>query len=146
MLFFAYFRGGHAMKGARDCEAESALDKLTIRRPDDWHLHLRDGDMLKAVLPDTARHFGRAIVMPNLVPPVVSTADGIAYRERIMAALPDAMNFTPLMVSYLTEGTDKDDLARGFEEGVFTAVKLYPAGATTNSHLACVILIRSCLC
>ena len=121
------------MKGARDLEAESALDKLTIRRPDDWHLHLRDGDMLKAVLPDTARHFGRAIVMPNLVPPVVSMADGIAYRERIMAALPDAMNFTPLMVSYLTEGTDKDDLARGFEEGVFTAVKLYPAGATTNS-------------
>ena len=106
---------------------------LSIRRPDDWHLHLRDGAMLNAVLPDTARHFGRAIVMPNLVPPVVTTADAVAYQSRIMAALPDEMTFTPLMVAYLTETTDPDDLAQGFQDGVLTAVKLYPAGATTNS-------------
>ena len=106
---------------------------LTIKRPDDWHLHLRDGDMLAAVLPDTARHFGRAIIMPNLVPPVVSTADVMAYQKRIMAALPNGMVFTPLMTAYLTESTDPDDLAKGFQDGVITAVKLYPAGATTNS-------------
>lgn len=110
-----------------------AATSLTIRRPDDWHLHLRDGAMLNAVLPDTARHFGRAIIMPNLVPPVVTTEDAAAYQSRIMTALPDGMNFTPLMVSYLTESTDADDLAQGFQDGIFTAVKLYPAGATTNS-------------
>ena len=110
-----------------------SMQRLTIKRPDDWHLHLRDGEMLKAVLPDTARHFGRAIIMPNLVPPVVTTADAAAYQSRIMAALPEGMNFTPLMVSYLTESTDADDLAQGFKDGVFTAVKMYPAGATTNS-------------
>ena len=109
------------------------MRSLTIKRPDDWHLHLRDGDMLKAVLPDTARHFGRAIIMPNLVPPVVTTEDAEAYRTLIMAALPERMRFTPLMVAYLTEGTDANDLAQGFEAGVLTAVKLYPAGATTNS-------------
>lgn len=109
-------------------------DDLIITRPDDWHLHLRDGEMLKAVLPETARHFGRAIVMPNLVPPVVTTADVAAYRKRIDAAMPLAgPGFTPLMVAYLTESTDAGDLARGFAEGVITAVKLYPAGATTNS-------------
>ena len=107
---------------------------LTLRRPDDWHLHLRDGDMLRAVLPETARHFGRAIVMPNLVPPVVSGDDARAYRDRILAALPDGMAFQPLMTLYLTEGTDPDDVARAAAEGLVTAVKLYPAGATTNSH------------
>jgi len=106
---------------------------LTIRRPDDWHLHLRDGSMLRAVLPETARHFARAIVMPNLVPPVVTGADAAAYRDRIMAALPDGMSFTPLMTLYLTEETDPEDVAQAAKEGLVTAVKLYPAGATTNS-------------
>jgi dihydroorotase len=106
---------------------------LTIRRPDDWHVHLRDGEMLRAVLPHTARQFARAIVMPNLSPPVADTAAAIAYRERIVAALPEGADFTPLMTAYLTDGTDPADVARGFEEGVFTAAKLYPANATTNS-------------
>lgn len=106
---------------------------LTIRRPDDWHVHLRDGDILKGVLPYTARQFARAIVMPNLSPPVIRAADGAAYRDRIMAALPAGMDFTPLMTAYLTNGTDADDLAAGFTDGIFTAAKLYPAHATTNS-------------
>jgi dihydroorotase len=108
-------------------------ERLTIRKPDDWHLHVRDGAMMKAALPFTARHFGRAILMPNLIPPVVTTADGIAYRERAMAALPEGSTFKPLITCYLTDTTDPDDVQRGFEEGVFTAVKLYPANATTNS-------------
>ncbi|MEQ8367708.1 MAG: dihydroorotase [Roseicyclus sp.] len=107
--------------------------RLTLRRPDDWHLHLRDGAMLKAVLPETARHFGRAIIMPNLVPPVVTTRDAAAYRERIMSALPGDMAFEPLMTLYLTETTDPADVAAGFADGLIHAVKLYPAGATTNS-------------
>ncbi|GKY87790.1 dihydroorotase [Sinisalibacter aestuarii] len=106
---------------------------LTIRRPDDWHLHLRDGAMLAAVLPETARHFARAIIMPNLVPPVVTGADAAAYRSRIMAALPAGMTFTPLMTLYLTEDTDAADVAAAAASGLITAVKLYPAGATTNS-------------
>lgn len=106
---------------------------LTIRRPDDWHLHLRDGAMLKAVLPETARHFGRAIVMPNLVPPVVTGDEASAYRERIMAALPGDMTFEPLMTLYLTEQTDAEDVRRAAASGLVKAVKLYPAGATTNS-------------
>jgi dihydroorotase len=108
-------------------------DRLTIRKPDDWHLHVRDQEMLKAVLPFTAQHFGRAILMPNLVPPVRTTADAIAYRERVMAALPPGSTFKPLMTCYLTDETDPDDVERGFREGVFTGVKLYPAHATTNS-------------
>lgn len=110
------------------------MNRLTIRRPDDWHLHLRDGDMLKGVLPHTSAHFARAIIMPNLVPPVVTTADAKAYRERIMAALPAGHSFQPLMTLYLTEGTNPDDVEEGAKSGVVTAVKLYPAGATTNSH------------
>ena len=106
---------------------------LTLRRPDDWHLHLRDGAMLAAVLPESARHFARALVMPNLVPPVVTGADARAYRDRILAALPEGMDFTPLMTLYLTEETDPADVARAHEEGLVAAVKLYPAGATTNS-------------
>ncbi|RXV64309.1 dihydroorotase [Roseovarius sp. A46] len=106
---------------------------LTIRRPDDWHLHLRDGAMLAAVLPESARHFARAIIMPNLVPPVVTGVQARAYRDRIMAALPEGMDFTPLMTLYLTEETDPDDVAAAHAEGLITAVKLYPAGATTNS-------------
>ena len=108
--------------------------RITLRRPDDWHLHLRDGAMLEGVLPETARHFGRAIVMPNLVPPVVTGDDARAYRDRILACLPSGMDFTPLMTLYLTEATDPHDLARAHAEGVVTAVKLYPAGATTNSQ------------
>ncbi|MBP2312176.1 dihydroorotase [Azospirillum soli] len=108
-------------------------ERLVLRRPDDWHVHLRDGAMLKAVLPFTARQFGRAIVMPNLKPPVATTADAVAYRERILAAVPAGVSFTPLMTAYLTDGTDPDDLAQGFEDGVFAAAKLYPANATTNS-------------
>ena len=108
-------------------------DTLTIRTPDDWHLHLRDGAMLRAVAPETARHFARAIIMPNLVPPVVTGADAAAYRDRILAALPEGSNFEPLMTLYLTEDTDPDDLARAHESGLITSVKLYPAGATTNS-------------
>lgn len=108
-------------------------DTITIRTPDDWHLHLRDGDMLRAVAPETARHFARAIIMPNLVPPVVTGTDAVEYRDRILAALPEGSTFTPLMTLYLTEDTDPDDLAKAHADGLITAVKLYPAGATTNS-------------
>jgi dihydroorotase len=106
---------------------------LTLRRPDDWHLHLRDGAMMAAVLPHTARHFGRAIIMPNLVPPVVRSADAAAYRDRILAALPEGMFLEPLMTLYLTEDTDPEDVAAAQASGLIKAVKLYPAGATTNS-------------
>lgn len=114
--------------------ADKNITELTIRRPDDWHLHLRDGAMLKAVLPETSRHFGRAIIMPNLVPPVVTGAQAVAYRDRIMAALPPGDTFTPLMTLYLTEDTDPEDVAAAHAAGIATAVKLYPAGATTNSQ------------
>jgi dihydroorotase len=108
--------------------------QITLRRPDDWHLHLRDGAMLRAVLPESARHFARAIVMPNLVPPVVTLADAERYRDRILAARPQGMAFEPLMTLYLTEGTNPDDVARAHASGLVKAVKLYPAGATTNSQ------------
>src|SRR6056297_1981478 len=108
-------------------------ETLTMRRPDDWHLHLREGAMLAGVLPETARHFARAIIMPNLVPPVVTGDDARAYRDRILAALPGDMAFEPLMTLYLTETTDPADVAAAHAEGLVTAVKLYPAGATTNS-------------
>ena len=109
------------------------MTQITIRRPDDWHLHLRDGAMLAAVIDDTTRHFGRAIIMPNLVPPVVTGADAAAYRDRIMACVNPAHNFTPLMTLYLTETTQPDDVAAAAKAGLIHAVKLYPAGATTNS-------------
>jgi dihydroorotase len=108
-------------------------ETLTLRRPDDWHVHLRDGAMLKAVLPFTAKAFARAIVMPNLTPPVTGLAAAKAYRRRILKALPRGMDFTPLMTCYLTDRTNPDAVAQGFEQGVFTAAKLYPAHATTNS-------------
>lgn len=108
-------------------------ETLTLRRPDDWHLHLRDRAILRAVLPETARHFARAIIMPNLVPPVVTGAEAASYRDRILAALPDGAAFTPLMTLYLTEDTDPGDVRDAAREGIITAVKLYPAGATTNS-------------
>jgi dihydroorotase len=106
---------------------------LTLAQPDDWHLHLRDGAMLDAVLPFTVRRFGRAIVMPNLDPPVVDAAAAQAYRGRILAALPEGSAFQPLMTCYLTDRTAAADLAAGFADGVFAAAKLYPAGATTHS-------------
>ncbi|MEO7246965.1 MAG: dihydroorotase [Novosphingobium sp.] len=106
---------------------------LTIRRPDDWHVHLRDGVVLAGVVGWTARQFARAIVMPNLSTPVTTTADAAAYRARIMAALPHGADFTPLMTCYLTDASDPDELARGYSEGVFTAAKLYPAHATTGA-------------
>jgi dihydroorotase len=107
--------------------------RLTIRRPDDWHVHLRDGAMLKTVAPYTARQFARAIVMPNLVPPVTTVAAAGAYRDRIRAAVPAEAGFTPLMTCYLTDEADPEALAEGFERGVWVAAKLYPAHATTNS-------------
>ena len=106
-------------------------DTITIRQPDDWHLHLRDGAMLDRVAPYTARQFARAIIMPNLTPPITSVEQAAAYRERIVAAT--GPGFTPLMTAYLTDSTDPDELARGHAEGVWIAAKLYPAGATTNS-------------
>ncbi|WOE76202.1 dihydroorotase [Alterisphingorhabdus coralli] len=108
-------------------------ETLTITRPDDWHVHLRDGEMLQAVARYTARQFTRAIVMPNLTPPVTTSAMAAAYRERILAALDEGQDFTPLMTCYLTDNADPDDMAHGFEAGIYTAAKLYPAGATTNS-------------
>jgi len=109
------------------------VTELTLTRPDDWHLHLRDGAGLAAVLPHTAERFARAIVMPNLRPPVTSTAQAVAYRERILAALPAGSRFTPLMTLYLTDNTTAEDIMAAKESGVVYAVKLYPAGATTNS-------------
>jgi dihydroorotase len=109
------------------------VNRLTITRPDDWHLHLRDGEVLQTVLPDSARRFARAIVMPNLKPPVVSTADALAYRERILAALPQGMAFEPLMTLYLTEATLPEEIVRACDSGLVQAVKYYPAGATTNA-------------
>ena len=108
-------------------------DSLTIRRPDDWHVHLRDGAILPGVVAHTARQFARAIVMPNLSPPVTTAEAGRAYRDRILAAVPDGMAFEPLITCYLTDTLEPDEIARGFNEGVFTAAKLYPAHATTGS-------------
>ena len=107
-------------------------DRIVIRRPDDWHLHVRDGAMLASVLPHSAKQFARAIVMPNLVPPVTTPQMAVAYRERIKAQLKGA-DFTPLMTCYLTDATNPDEIAQGHRAGVFTAAKLYPAHATTNS-------------
>ena len=107
--------------------------ELTLTRPDDWHLHVRDGDALDTVVPHTARQFGRAIIMPNLQPPVTTTEQAIAYRERILAAVPDGIHFTPLMTLYLTNQTTADDIIAAKASKLIQAVKLYPAGATTHS-------------
>ncbi|MGB5901290.1 MAG: dihydroorotase [Xanthobacteraceae bacterium] len=107
---------------------------ITIRRPDDWHVHLRDGTMLNAVLPFTAAQFARGIIMPNLVPPVTTVEAASAYRDRILAARPEGSDFQPLMTCYLTDMTSPDEIERGHAEGVWVAAKLYPAGATTNAH------------
>lgn len=110
-----------------------SIDSLTIPRPDDWHLHLRDGAMMESVVPYTARQFARAIVMPNLSPPVTSIDAAAAYRERILRSVPGEISFTPLMTAYLTDDIDADEIIAGHAQGVFTAAKLYPANATTGS-------------
>jgi|SRR5579862_193513 len=115
-------------------KAVSAVASITIRRPDDWHVHLRDGPMLEAVLPFTTAQFARAIIMPNLVPPVTTAAAAAAYRNRILAARPPGSDFQPLMTCYLTDTTSPDEIEKGHADGVWVAAKLYPAGATTNAH------------
>jgi dihydroorotase len=115
-------------------KADSTNASITIRRPDDWHVHLRDGAMLQAVLPFTAAQFARGIIMPNLVPPVTTVAAAAAYRDRILAARPLGSDFQPLMTCYLTDTTSPDEIEKGHAEGVWVAAKLYPAGATTNAH------------
>jgi dihydroorotase len=122
----------------------TAMNQLTLTRPDDWHLHFRDGDILRDVVPHTARQFARAIVMPNLKPPVTTTEMAGAYRQRILAAVPEGTNFEPLMVLYLTDNTTPDEIRRAAESGFVHGVKLYPAGATTNSD-AGVTDIRRCM-
>ncbi len=121
------------MARLNDLQEITMTQSLTIIRPDDWHLHLRDGASLAAVLPHTARQFARAIIMPNLKPPVTTTEQALAYRDRILAALPEGMKFEPLMTLYLTDNTHPDEIRRAKDSGVIHAVKLYPAGATTNS-------------
>jgi dihydroorotase len=111
----------------------SSMNSITLTRPDDWHVHLRDGAVLADVVPHTARQFGRAIVMPNLKPPVTTTAMAAAYRDRILAALPSGMRFEPLMTLYLTDNTSAEEIRRAAGSDFVKAVKLYPAGATTNS-------------
>ncbi|KAK9685023.1 hypothetical protein RND81_10G250300 [Saponaria officinalis] len=119
--------------------------ELTLTRPDDWHLHLRDGDLLAAVAPYSAKHFRRAIIMPNLRPPVSTTAAAVAYRESIMKAVPNGSDFNPLMTLYLTDKMDPDEIKLARESGVVHAVKLYPAGATTNSQDGVTDLFGKCL-
>jgi len=124
------------------------ISTLTITRPDDWHLHLRDGEALEAVVGHSARQFARAIVMPNLKPPVTTTEQALAYRERILAALrkggAQASSFTPLMTLYLTDNTDPEEILRACDSGAVHAVKLYPAGATTNSDAGVTDLLGRC--
>ncbi len=119
------------------------METLTITRPDDWHLHLRDGAEMQSVLPDTARQFARAIVMPNLRPPVTTTAQALAYRERILKALPGGMKFEPLMTLYLTDNTIASEIKKAKVSSIVHAVKLYPAGATTNSDAGVTDLRRT---
>jgi len=120
------------------------MQRLALTRPDDWHLHLRDGEALRAVVPDTAKRFARAIVMPNLEPPIVDTALALSYRERILGALPPSARFTPLMTLYLTDKTSPKEVQRARDSSAVFAVKYYPAGATTNSERG-VTDIRNCL-
>src|SRR5580700_6650217 len=115
-------------------KTDAGAVSITIRRPDDWHVHLRDGAMLKAVLPFTAAQFARGIIMPNLVPPVTTVAAAAAYRDRILTARPLGSDFQPLMTCYLTDTTSPDEIEKGHAKGVWIAAKLYPAGATTNAH------------
>lgn len=119
--------------------------ELTITQPDDWHLHLRDGSLLEAVLPHSAKHFGRAIVMPNLKPPITTTAAAVSYQESILKAIPKDSNFTPLMTLYLTDITTPDEIKLAKKSGLVYGVKLYPAGATTNSQYGVTDLFGNCL-
>lgn len=121
------------------------MEELKITKPDDWHLHLRDGDLLRAVVSHSATHFGRAIVMPNLKPPVTTTAAAVAYRESILTALPPGSDFTPLMTLYLTDNTSPEEIEKARKSGVVYAVKLYPAGATTNSQDGVTDIFGKCL-
>ncbi len=109
------------------------MEKIEIIKPDDWHVHFRDGEVLKAVVPETTRHFARAIIMPNLVPPILKGIDAVKYKKRIQNAIPKNDRFLPLMTIYLTENTNKEDLSEAYMSGKVFAAKLYPAGATTNS-------------
>ena len=109
------------------------MKTIEITKPDDWHVHFRDGQILKAVVPETSRHFKRAIVMPNLIPPILTGLDALEYKKRIIAATPNSDAFTPLMTLYLTEETNKNDLEKAYKENLVFGAKLYPAGATTNS-------------
>ena len=110
------------------------MEEIEIIKPDDWHVHFRDNEILKAVVPETTRHFARSIVMPNLVPPILNAKQAIEYKKRIEKVIPTTDNFEPLMTIYLTEETNKNELKSAYENGAVFAVKLYPAGATTNSH------------
>src|SRR5215831_7088440 len=123
-----------SVTGLFDHATTKRVDSITIRRPDDFHVHLRDGAMLEAVLPFTAAQFARGVIMPNLVPPVTSVAMAAAYRKRILSVRPEGSDFLPLMTCYLTDATAPDEIERGFRDGVWVAAKLYPAGATTNAH------------
>jgi dihydroorotase len=109
------------------------MEEIEIIKPDDWHVHFRDNDILKAVVPETTRHFARAIVMPNLTPPILNGTQAMEYKERIKKTIPKNHNFEPLMTIYLTENTNNSDLRKSYQEGLVFAAKLYPAGATTNS-------------
>ena len=109
------------------------MEEIEIIKPDDWHVHFRDNEILKVVVPETTRHFARSIVMPNLIPPILNAKQAIEYKKRIEKAIPSTDDFEPLMTIYLTEETNKDDIKSGYKNGAIFAVKLYPAGATTNS-------------
>src|ERR1700712_49623 len=139
MFYWLLTAGARAMNidtlfNASAAARGKAVDGITIRRPDDWHVHLRDGEMLRTVLPFTAGQFARGIVMPNLVPPVTTVAAADAYRARILAARLAGNDFQPLMTCYLTDDTSADEIEKGHSQGTWIAAKLYPAGATTNSH------------
>lgn len=127
---------------AAPARVQEPVQSLSIRRPDDWHVHLRDGPMLRAVLPFTAAQFARGIIMPNLIPPVTTAAAAGEYRERILAARPPGADFVPLMTCYLTDTTSPDEIEAGHREGVWVAAKLYPAGATTNAHHGVTDILR----
>nr|CAD1833993.1 unnamed protein product [Ananas comosus var. bracteatus] len=132
-------------RAARAIARSSKMEELAMTKPDDWHLHLRDGDLLQAVLPHSAKHFGRAIVMPNLKPPITTTTMAVAYRESILKVLPPGSGFDPLMTLYLTDNTSAEEIKLARMSGVVFAVKLYPAGATTNSQDGVTDIFGKCL-
>ncbi|KAK9285401.1 hypothetical protein L1049_024593 [Liquidambar formosana] len=133
------------IEGPNQLKRKGSKMELTITRPDDWHLHLRDGDLLEAVVSHSATHFGRGIVMPNLKPPITTTASAVAYRESILRAVPTSSGFTPLMTLYLTDSTNPEEIKLARKSGVVFAVKVYPAGATTNSQDGVTDLLGKCL-